>query len=195
MKLIIAACLLVLTITSTECKQDKRQFEENICFDATDATTEIFACIADFSSGSSLACEENCRTLLDEYADECLFEGADLFKTNVENLCNAEVNPTLSTSDLCMDVSDPNSELAVCLLAFGQLSSTACEEECRSVLQDYADECLGTSADPYIDELNNFCETVVDVTDEPTEDDATTIAATLFSTFTAVLVAFASFLN
>ena len=97
MKLIIAACLLVLTIASTECKQDKRQFEDNICIDATDPTSELFAnaCVADFSSGSSLACEGNCRSLLDQYADECLLDGADVFKTNVENFCDTDMDPSL----------------------------------------------------------------------------------------------------
>ena len=164
MKLILAACLLVLT----ECKQAKRQFE-GICNDAVDPTSELFACVAGFSSGSSLACEENCRSLLDQYADACLLGGSNVFKTNVENFCNTDVDPSLPTSDVCIESVNPNSEISSCLLEYAQLSSTACDEKCRSELEDYADECLSTGADLYKNQLNDFCETV-DPSDNPTDD-------------------------
>ena len=50
MKLILAACLLVLTITITECKQAKRQFE-GICNDAVDPTSELLPVLQAFHLG------------------------------------------------------------------------------------------------------------------------------------------------
>ena len=114
MKLIIATCLLVMTITMIESKREKKDVQ---CQDATDVTSDLYDCLVEYAKGS---CTSDCKTLLEEYADDCL-----------------------------------GSEAA---------------------------------AEAYKDTLDQVC-------GGGDGDDATTVAATLFSTFTALLVAMAAAIN
>ena len=93
MKIIISVCLLILTIAGSQCQ---------ICTDFLTPETDGFACLDAFNrSDSDIACTENCTTLLNEYADECLPEAAEEFKMGLgEVLANYspgdEVNITLN---------------------------------------------------------------------------------------------------
>ena len=67
-----------------------------------------------------------------------------------------------------------------------------CTDECITELVKYADECLGSeaAAEAYKTALEEACDD-----DDGSGDDATTVAATLFSTLTALLVAMDAALN
>ena len=64
---------------------------------------------------------------------------------------------SLSSADICTDVSDTNSELFRCQMEFTQRLSSACEGDCRSELEQYADDCLGDSAQAYKDAITAVC--------------------------------------
>ena len=64
---------------------------------------------------------------------------------------------SLSSADICMDFSDTNSELFRCNVEFTQRSSSVCEGNCRSVLEQYADDCLVNGAQVYKDSITAVC--------------------------------------
>ena len=64
---------------------------------------------------------------------------------------------SLSSADICTDFTDTNSDLFRCNVELGQRSSSACEGNCRSVLEQYADDCLGAGAQTYKDSITAVC--------------------------------------
>ena len=63
---------------------------------------------------------------------------------------------TVSTADICSDVTDQNSEVYQCTV---KLASLACEGDCKSILEEYADDCLGDGAQAYKDTIETVCST------------------------------------
>ena len=183
MKVIFAACLLlVLTITSSECKHEKKQLPQ-ICTDVGTPGNEVYNCFIAVSNVSQDACTTSCRDTLDDYADECLVGGADAFKAAVATLCDP--GPDNNT---CTNAVTPGNEAYECFTAYGLQSDDACTASCLEVLGEYAEECTGGSqaaADAYEEALETFCG----------GDDAATVAATLGSIITALVVAIAAVLN
>ena len=76
-------CLLALSFTLSECLE---------CDDVTTPDTTLFMCNTALASDRATACGEDCRQLLDKYAEICLMEGPlrDTYTTNVDNVCNVE---------------------------------------------------------------------------------------------------------
>ena len=95
---------------------------------------------------------------------------------------------TLSTADLCTDITDTNSELYRCNVELAQRSNSACEGDCRSTLEQYADDCLGAGAQTYKDSIDTLCD------EDATTDSAGGMGPAVFSTastlFFAVYAAF-----
>ena len=194
MKVIFAACLLlVLTITSSECKHEKKQLPQ-ICTDVGTPGNEVYNCFIAVSSSSQDACTPSCRDTLEEYADDCLVGGADAFKAALATLCGNNTN-----GGDCSDAATPGNELYDCFSAYALQSDDACTASCLEVLGEYAEECTGGSqaaADAYEEALERFCdENGGGDGDDGSGGDAATVAAALGSTITALVVAIAAVLN
>ena len=194
MKVIFAACLLlVLTITSSECSHEKKQLPQ-ICTDVATPGNEVYNCFIAVSSVSQDACTASCRDTLDDYADECLAGGADAFKAAVATLCDP-VDPDDKT---CTNALTPGNEAYDCITAYASQSDDACTASCLETLRDYAEKCTGGSqaaADAYVEALETFCDENGGGGGGGSGDDAATVAATLGSTITALVVAIAAVLN
>lgn len=101
---------------------------------------------------------------------------------------------TVSTADICSDVTDQNSEVYQCTV---KLASLACEGDCKSILEEYADNCLGDGAQAYKDTIETVCSTskptnpASDSSSKPSEiaDSAGGIQLTLSSLVSAVFFA------
>ena len=136
MKLIIATCLLVMIITITECKHEKRQVSQ-YCQDALSNTdSAAYKCLVEYASGT---CTDECLTELVRYADECLGSeaAAEAYKMALEQACGNDTG-------FCQDaLSNTDSAIYKCLVEY---ASGTCTDECLTELVRYADECLGSEA-------------------------------------------------
>jgi hypothetical protein len=94
---------------------------------------------------------------------------------------------SLSSADICTDVSDTNSELFRCNMAFAQRSSSACEGDCRSEQEQYADDCLGDSAQVYKDAITAVCGEGSSAAGIGSTTLLTTVSALLFAVYTAFM--------
>ena len=103
-------------------------------------------------------------------------------------------------SQTCTDAATPGNAVYDCFVAYGLQSDGACTASCLEVLGEFAKECTGGSqaaADAYEEALETFCDENGGGGggDDGSGDDAATVAATLGSTITALVVAIAAVLN
>jgi hypothetical protein len=101
---------------------------------------------------------------------------------------------SLSSADICTNVSDTNSKVFQCNAEFSQRSSTACEgncrselEHCRSEQEQYADDCLGDSAQVYKDAITAVCGEGSSAAGIGSTTLLTTVSALLFAVYTAFM--------
>ena len=123
-------CLLLLFSLATA----------DICTDFADPTSYLYQCNVELNS----ACEGNCKTQLENYADQCLETAAQAYKDTIKNLCSITSSTCIATA-----FTDTSSDLYRCNVELASASQSACEGGCTSILEEYADECLGTGADAY----------------------------------------------
>ena len=78
--------------------------------------------------------------------------------TASESTTTTTTAPTSTSNGICSDAGDPNTDLNVCLVEFLAENDIACESFCRSLMQDYASQCLGEEeAQIYNDEITAQC--------------------------------------
>jgi hypothetical protein len=121
----------------------------DICTNVSDTNSKVFQCNAEFSQRSSTACEGNCRSELEQYADDCLGNGTQAYKDSITAVCGG--------NSICTDIGNTNSKVYRCNLELAERSSSACEGNCRSELEQYADDCLGNGTQAYKDSITAVC--------------------------------------
>ncbi|CAI7996933.1 hypothetical protein GBAR_LOCUS1999 [Geodia barretti] len=96
---------------------------------------------------------------------------------------------SLSNADVCTKFSDMNSELYQCNVELSQRSNSACEGNCRSVLEQYADDCLSGAAQAYKDSITAVCGDVGGSSAAGIGSTTllTTVSALLFAVYTAIM--------
>ena len=99
---------------------------------------------------------------------------------------------SLSSADNCTDFTDTNSELFRCNVELGQSSSSACEGNCRSVLEQYANDCLtaiggAAAAQAYKDRITALCGGGSSAAGIGSTTLLTTVSALLFAVYTAFM--------
>ena len=93
MMIVTAACLLVLTFTTTA-------FADS-CDDFATPGSDLSDCAEDYASNPESICSDTCKDLLFEYADDCLKDqagaaAADTFKDGINTVCgDARMGATL----------------------------------------------------------------------------------------------------
>ena len=98
---------------------------------------------------------------------------------------------TLSTADLCSDFGDPTSDLFQCNAELVQRSSSACEDDCRTSLEQYADDCLtGVTAQTFKNGIDVLCSSSTPTgSGSDTAGGAGGMGPTIFSTASALFFA------
>ena len=135
-------CLLALSFTLSEC-------DEHI--NCTSIDSDLQNCIDEYRANpnnTDVVCEGNCRSVLEEYADDCLGTGAEGFKDALDEACN---NGTTA-----INCETPTSELGQCIDDYRDNPGNGCGD-CKSALEEYADDCLGTGAEAYRNALDEAC--------------------------------------
>ena len=94
MMIVTAACLLVLTFTTTAFA--------DLCTDLNTPGSDLSGCVADYASNPESICSGACKDLLFEYADDCLeaqaggAAAADTYKDGINTVCgDARMGATL----------------------------------------------------------------------------------------------------
>jgi hypothetical protein len=139
----------------------------DICTDFTDTNSDLYRCNVELIQRSNSACEGNCRSVLEQYADDCLNAtggraAAQAFKDSLDSVCpstsptNPATGPT-SNNSACTAITDADSELFRCNVDLASTSQSACEGNCRSVLEQYADDCLPNGAQAFKDSITAVC--------------------------------------
>ena len=136
-------CLLALSFTLSEC-------DEHI--NCTSIDSDLQDCIDEFTDSrknTDILCEGDCRSTLEDYADDCLGLLAESYKAALDEVCKiGAVN--------CEDTGDPTSELGKCNDDFTADPENVCDD-CRSALEEYADACLDAAAEGFKDRLDEAC--------------------------------------
>ena len=160
----------------------------DLCSDFADPTSDLFQCNVQLGQGSNSVCEGNCRTTLEQYADDCLVGagGAQALKDSIERVCSTSVPTGVPTNPAsnptCTAFADSSSQLFMCNANLVQRSQTACGADCRSAFDNYVDECLqGAAADTFRNSIATLCS-------EGT-DSAGAMGPALFSTASALFFA------
>ena len=187
-------CLLFLFTLSTA----------DLCTDFTDTTSDIFRCNAELVQRSNSACEGDCRTTLEQYADDCLMgAAAQTYKDSIETLCSSSPLPVPTnpaSNPTCTAFGDSSSQLFMCNVDLVQRSQMACSADCRSAFDNYVDECLqGAAADTFRSPITTLCgegtpapstnDTPAATTNNTSTDSAGAMGPALFSTASALFFA------
>jgi hypothetical protein len=166
----------------------------DICTDVSDTNSELFRCQMEFTQRSSSVCEGNCRSVLEQYADDCISAiggatAAQSFKDSIDSFCpsTSPTNPATSTNSVCTAFTDANSELFRCNAGLASTSQSACEGDCRSEQEQYADDCLGDSAQVYKDAITAVCGEGSSAAGIGSTTLLTTVSALLFAVYTAFM--------
>ena len=163
----------------------------DICTDFSDTNSELFRCNVELGQRSNSVCEGNCRSVLEQYADDCLSAiggatAAQSFKDSIGSFCPS-TSPTNSTNSVCTAFTDANSELFRCNAGLASTSQSACEGNCRSVLEQYADDCLVNGAQAYKDIITAVCGEGSNAAGIGSTTLLTTVSALLFAVYTAFM--------
>jgi hypothetical protein len=132
----------------------------DICTDFGTPDSKLFKCNVELVQRSNSACEGNCRSVLEQYADDCLNGAAvQAFKDTIDSLCPGTTpsNPATGPTSACTAFTDADSELFRCNVDLASTSQSACEGNCRSVLEQYADDCLPNGAQAFKDSITAVC--------------------------------------
>ena len=135
-------CLLALSFTLSECQNATCTI--NIDSDLQDCINDY----ADNPDNTDIVCADDCRSALEEYADDCLGTGAEHYKDALNEACNnGAINCETPTSEVsrCLDEYKTDPEKLLC-------------GDCMSVLEDFADACYGNeSTGRFQDVLDEVC--------------------------------------
>ena len=92
---------------------------------------------------------------------------------------------SLSSADIiCTDI---DSKVFQCDVELSQSLSSACEGDCRSVLEQFADDCLGNGAQAYKDAITALCGEGSSAAGIGSTTLLTTVSALLFAVYTAFM--------
>ena len=162
----------------------------DICTDFSDTNSELFRCQMEFTQRSSSVCEGNCRSVMEQYLEKCIGgDAAQSFKDSIGSICpsTSPTNPATSTNSVCTAFTDANSELFRCNAGLASTSQSACEGDCRSELEQYADDCLGNAAQAYKDSITAVCGEGSSAAGIGSTTLLTTVSALLFAVYTAFM--------
>ena len=165
-------CLLLLFSLATA----------DICTDFADPTSDLYQCNVELAQRSDSACEGNCKTQLENYADQCLETAAQAYKDTIKNLCSITSSTCIATA-----FTDTSSDLYRCNVELASASQSACEGGCTSILEEYADECLGTGTDAYKNTITTVCGEVEGSGGAGSTTLLSTASALLFAHYTAFM--------
>lgn len=159
-------CLLVLSFTATECAVN--------CADIATPGTRLNRCSTALTSGTTTACQENCVSILEEYAQTCLTrENSTNVIQRLDHMCAVTSAPI--PRQVCTEFATPGSTIYMCNAALPSDPITVCSGNCRSLLEKYADACLdGQTAQAYLYGVRFVCVNTDAVTSEPVTSEPIT---------------------
>ena len=165
--MIAGACLFMFSFSTAECrltwhqKRDEPNPSNVNGSSCTQPDSDLQACLEGVLqlTPDSVACTADCRSALEEYAENCLnATDAQTFREALMSGCGSASNTNGSSC------TQPDSNLLACLdlyrrigpdddIAKGRICS-----DCRSGLEDYADRCLPTNdRESFKDQLSIQC--------------------------------------
>ena len=197
--------------SGAELTVEPTQSDSQVCRDAANSNSDVRMCVSSLES----VCRCSCKSALEEYADECLGDNAQAYKDAQRSICESlDTEPTerptaISSRDICRLILNSNSKVYRCLTDYAFNPVSICSSNCRSVLEQYADECLPCDdSQAFKDTLATDCTQQPDIdADDDTnandgsrssssnnmdaKDGATVVGVTLLSVIPALLIAMA----